>query len=596
MHEIVTRFNKAFFNQEWEEVIRLKDEVLTVIEAVGNYKALAVYFVNLGIAYRRVSDHNKAIECQIMACEFYEKIENENGQGYCYVNLGLNYHDLGLFDEAREFFERAYKIAIKTDDDGLLAVVQKNGILTEVAIRKRTTVIIDNGKELRFQSRQTVDPSKKSVPYDKRDRTVLDLSNRDKIFVSYSHNDSHIVKTIIKDLNNSGFSFFFDKKDRPTNDPHSLGVGLGKGLTQSYAMLVCLSQNYVNSEWCRAEIHDFIFQSILEGRIKRVPILILEIDGHVSNEELFTICFSKLATTKDPTHFHLKSMEFQIKNILEKNNLELAQIVNSLERIPFHKPTTTNPRIKQISLKLEEIKEIWLEQKKTLKPTFSSIKDFYFLWDESLERSAPNKSENEKDRLLDALVSRFPEQIVFPLFTDTKTLWSFLFSYYKHKTVAQKIEIDKVIEKFMPPTNFDLATQNSIDQLFEPSSLRILQGIAQKEQNIYIFDKLSIENSQYYRNLKETLESGRKQLETRVLRGHPIQLIFGEAQRRNFVIPLRYTYYKYLKDNPRNEMVDTAVIAAFLINVDMWKDKITTLEEFEKYIIDPLMYNDQDFV
>ncbi|MFC1948286.1 hypothetical protein ACFLXY_10250 [Chloroflexota bacterium] len=87
----------------------------------------------------------------------------------------------------------------------------------------------------------------------------------------------------------------------------------------------------------------------------------------------------------------------------------------------------------------------------------------------------------------------------------------------------------------------------------------------------------------------EIVESDRKQLEPRVLRGHPVQLIFGEAQRRNLIVPLQYTYYKYLIDNPRNELVDTAVIVALLITMDLWEDTIKEWEHFEKYIINPLM-------
>ncbi|MFC1948285.1 hypothetical protein ACFLXY_10245, partial [Chloroflexota bacterium] len=183
---------------------------------------------------------------------------------------------------------------------------------------------------------------------------------------------------------------------------HSLEVGLNEGLIQSYAMLVCLSKDYAGSNWCRAEIHDFIFQSILEGRIQKLPILILDLDGQVSNGEFLLMCFGKLALDKDMILLQRKfldasigfrnTLEYQIEAILEENNLEPDQIVNSLDRIPFSNPNIINPKIKQTIQKLVEIKNTWFEQEEFLRPTFSSIKDFYHIWDESLEHSAPNNS------------------------------------------------------------------------------------------------------------------------------------------------------------------------------------------------------------
>lgn len=598
MANIAERFNKAFFNQEWEEVIRLKNDLHAAIEAANNKNAMAVYFINLGIAYRHVNDINKSIQCQNSACDIYKKLKNENGQGYCYVNLGNAYADLGLFDEAFGFYDKAIEIGEETNDHTLRTSALSGKVNSENEIKKRTMVITNNqGEKRRFRHNQTVNPLSKSVPYNKDKKIILDLSKRYKVFVSYSRKDRHIVEPIVKELGGKGFSVYFDLDDNPTDDPHSLEVGLSEGLTQCYAMIVCLSKNYVDSEWCRAEIHNFLFQSIREGRIKELPILIIDLDEKTSNGEILLMCFGKLAIDKEIILFQrkyldasielLSRLECQIEAILEENDVKPNQVLDSLHRIPFDNSNRTN-KAEQIAEILVEIRNKWLEIDRSLSPTFSNIRDFYQIWDEGLEYAAPNKSIQEKERLLDALVSRFPESEVIPLFTKAEALWDFIFKYYKNKTVAREININEVIKEFKPLTRFDVALQDKIERFSEIGLLRILQGIAQKEQSICIFDRPFTESAQYYRDLAKDIDSGRKRLEPRILRGHPVQLIFGEAQCRNLMAPLQYTYYQHLMRNPYNELVAAVVLAGLLITIDMWEERMEKKEQFSELIISPL--------
>ena len=185
-------------------------------------------------------------------------------------------------------------------------------------------------------------------------------------------------------------------------------------------------------------------------------------------------------------------------------------------------------------------------------------------------------------------MSRFPESEVIPLFTEAKALWDFIFKYYKPKTVAREININQVLKEFKHLKRFDVTLQDKIKRCSEPTLIRILQGIAQKEQSICIFDRPFTESAQYYRKLGKAIDSGRKQLEPRILKGHPVQLIFGEAQRRNLIVPLQYTYYQYLIENPYNDLVDAVVLAGLLITMDMWQETMKEREQISELIINPL--------
>lgn len=599
MEDIAERFNNAFFNKQWSEVIRLKDDLRSAIEDVNDKNAMAVYLINLGIAYRHINDINKSIQCQNSALSIYKQLKNENGQGYCYLNLGNAYADLGLFNEALEFYDKAEEIAKKTNDPTLGTATLNGKVNSEHQIKIRTTIITDEqGKEIRFKHHQTVHPINKGESYSKGKNKILDLSKRNKVFVSYSSEDRPIVEPIVKELISIGFSVYFDLNDKPTEDPHSLEVGLSEGLTQCYAMLVCLSKNYVNSNWCCAEIHDFLFLSIMEGRIKDLPILFLDLDERASNSEILLMCFGKLVIDKKLTSLQrkyidariefLSKMEYQIEAILQENELKPGQVLESIKRIPFDYSSKTNEAI-DLAEMLVELKNKWLDQDMTFRPTYSNIRDFYQIWDERLEHASSNTSLQEKDRILDALVSRFPVSEVIPTFMEAKALWSFIFKYYKSKTVARDININKVLKEFKALKRFDVAMQDKIEKFNDPTLLRILKGIILKEQSICIFDRPFTESSQYYRNFGKDIVSSRKRLEPRILRGNPVQLIFGEAQRRDSIVALQYTYYKYLLENPYNELVDAAVLAGLLITIDMWYETMESEEQFNEVIINPLL-------
>ena len=95
-------------------------------------------------------------------------------------------------------------------------------------------------------------------------------------------------------------------------------------------------------------------------------------------------------------------------------------------------------------------------------------------------------------------------------------------------------------------------------------------------------------STQSYLNWCKEIEVGNKGLRPRVLHGYPLHLLFGEAQRRPLLVPLQYSYYRYLNENVRCGLVDAAVLAALLINIDMWQEKLSAAGEFNELVVNPL--------
>lgn len=592
MAEIVDQFNEAFSSKRWHDVLRLKDEVLSILQATKSTRGEAVYFINLGIAYRNLGDTNKAIECQESAIEIYKNLDDDNGVAYCYTNLGNAFQQLGMLKKAQGFHEKAIALARRAGNQELVQIALGNLFNAQQAEKAKTLTVINGDKKIHFAMEgDRVDPRKRCIASSK-DRPIMaaDLSKRESVFISYSRLDKQVVEPFVNDLVRKGIAVYFDLKDRPIDDVHSLVAGLSEGLAQCDALLVFLSQQYLGSAWCRAELQGFLHHSIRERRSSDPPILILDLDQACSADKLTAMCFGSRSPTQqkepgtqdaEPPGIGSKVRK-EVERILESSRLDADQVVQSLWRIPFDKSDRKG--------QLEEVVEqlMAMRTKKVERRTYSDRRDFDLIWDEAFKNQKQKKAGSTQERIVDALASPIPASAMVPVFDKPQELWDYVWKLYKHKTIAPDIDIASVLEEHRPPTKFEGDLLARLERYSDPSLFAMLKGIADKKHSIRLFDRPFMESTSYYDEWSSNIESGEKQLEPRSLRGHPLHLLFGESQCRRLLMPLQYTYYRYLEEESQSSLVDAAVLAGLWINVDIWFEVLRDEEAFMETIIGPL--------
>jgi len=114
-----------------------------------------------------------------------------------------------------------------------------------------------------------------------------------KVFISYSHKDSGKAMKLYERLKHSRIELFYDQK--------SIGWGkewareLEKGLEESDLFIPCLSPVYLESDWCRKEIEEFIkaHQREIKGRV--LPVLFEEYPGDLPSP-LHELQYADLST------------------------------------------------------------------------------------------------------------------------------------------------------------------------------------------------------------------------------------------------------------------------------------------------------------
>lgn len=592
MSKIVNQFNEAFFSKRWHDVLRLKDKVLSILQSTKSIRGEAVYFINLGIVYRNLDNINKAIECQESALEIYKTLDDDNGAAYCYTNLGNAFQQLGMLHKAKHFQEKSITLARKAGNKELEQIALGNLFNAQEAEKARTLIVVDGNKEIPFAMESNRVKSQRRNSSSSKDRPSMteDLPKRESVFISYSRLDKQVVESFVNDLVKKGIFVYFDIKDRPVNDVHSLVAGLSEGLAQCYALLVFLSQHYLASAWCQAELRGFLHHSIRERRSPDPPILILDLDQTLSVNMLTKLCFGSWCSKKEEesgtqvTEFSGIDSKIQkeVEEILKSSRLRADQVVQSLWRTPFDKSN----RKSQVEQVIEQLTA--MRANKVERQTFSDPRDFDLIWDQAFKNQDPIKAGVTGESIIDALVSSMPTGAEVPEFEKPQELWNYVWRLYKHKTIASEIDIVNVMKEHRPPKKFKGDLQARMERHFDPSLFAMLNGIAGKMPSIQLFDRPFIESTPYYDDWSRRIESGVKHLEPRNLRGHPLHLLISESQRRRLIAPLQYSYYRYLEKKSRNSLVDAAVLAGLLINIDMWFEVLRDEEALMATIINPL--------
>jgi hypothetical protein len=105
-----------------------------------------------------------------------------------------------------------------------------------------------------------------NLELDRQDRTVSDTTTFD-IMISYSHKDETICKQIYEELVKAGYRVWIDYDQIHGN----VMDAMAQAIERSQTIIICMSEQYRRSNYCRAEAH-YAFQR----QLKIVPILLQE--------------------------------------------------------------------------------------------------------------------------------------------------------------------------------------------------------------------------------------------------------------------------------------------------------------------------------
>jgi hypothetical protein len=92
------------------------------------------------------------------------------------------------------------------------------------------------------------------------------------VFISYSSKDSEFVQKLSLSLVQKRIHVWLDKWEMQPGD--SLIDKIQGGLTDSSFLLVVLSNNSVNSEWCKKELNSGLMRELEEKKVVVIPILV----------------------------------------------------------------------------------------------------------------------------------------------------------------------------------------------------------------------------------------------------------------------------------------------------------------------------------
>ncbi len=103
------------------------------------------------------------------------------------------------------------------------------------------------------------------------------------VFISYSTKDSKFVTELSAELIKNRINIWLDKWEMQPGD--SLIDKIQDGLTDSSFLLVVLSENSVQSEWCKKELSSGLMREIKEKKVVVIPILLDDCDVPVFLQE-----------------------------------------------------------------------------------------------------------------------------------------------------------------------------------------------------------------------------------------------------------------------------------------------------------------------
>ena len=140
------------------------------------------------------------------------------------------------------------------------------------------------------------------------------------IFISYNHKDSDFVDTLAANLVRAKHHVWMDRWELNVGD--SLTAKIEETLTESSAILVILSKNSVESNWCKRELTAGLVRELEESKTLVLPLVVddckiplflkdkLYADFRNDPDKAFELVDRSLARISNPTMSRTESPEF----------------------------------------------------------------------------------------------------------------------------------------------------------------------------------------------------------------------------------------------------------------------------------------------
>ena len=187
----------------------------------------------------------------------------------------------------------------------------------------------------------------------KEDRKYLIRSNQgregvhyeEKMFISYSHEDSSKIKKFAFLLSLHGFDLWMDEKSLSSGDNYTTRIL--NGIHDSDIYLVFLSQASLKSTWVGAEIDFALREKIERGRLTIIPVLLedVEIPVSLSNIDYLDARFSTQ-----------KAVE-ELSNRYQSEKIEHTDIVVSSVAFSISEETSVQIGPFNDSMTIDDLKE-----------------------------------------------------------------------------------------------------------------------------------------------------------------------------------------------------------------------------------------------
>jgi len=128
--ELLVNIAKAFYPNQLEKASKYGQEALALAEELDDIKGKAeVYFI-LAKTTRRLNNVDQALDYYFQAIENYRILDNQQGLGKCFNNVGIIHKNKGQFRLAFDYYDKAQTIFKETNDQkGEAHVLINKGII-----------------------------------------------------------------------------------------------------------------------------------------------------------------------------------------------------------------------------------------------------------------------------------------------------------------------------------------------------------------------------------------------------------------------------------------------------------------------------------
>jgi hypothetical protein len=116
--------------------------------------------------------------------------------------------------------------------------------------------------------------------------TVSEIPGR-LAFISYSTKDQRFVRKLVRDLTAGGVNVWFAEREVHPGD--SLIEALSVGLAECTDLLLVLSESFVSSRWCRAELRTLLHKNIADGSKRIFPLTLHPLAQSIWSEVPFVL-------------------------------------------------------------------------------------------------------------------------------------------------------------------------------------------------------------------------------------------------------------------------------------------------------------------